>query len=290
MRSGRAAVDELVVHVAAVAREQGQTGSAAPQDRDRGVGDRDGHEEGQCRPRGDAAVGVECARARERECGADQVRARVAEVDAGGRAVEDEEPAERAGEPEGERPRPGADEREPERGDRGHPARETVEAVEEVHGVEQADHRGRGDHVPEPAGDRGHDPGGDRADHDLAREADARVEVREVVGEPEEHREPERDEEAGPARVRDECGGEPAEHGDAAEVGDGDLLHLQGTRPVDDAGPQCDADRDRREYEGGREREESADERVHGAVRTRTTDSVPACTSMRAASTNPVAR
>ena len=114
--AGPTPVDELVVDVAPVALEERPAGSAAPHDRDGGVGDGHGHEQQRPGRRRHAVVGRRGEREQQGQPRAHEVAAGVAEVDAGRRAVPHQEAQQCAGQPE--RGDPGVaveHDREPER-------------------------------------------------------------------------------------------------------------------------------------------------------------------------------
>ena len=164
------AVDELVVHVAPVAGERRLPRAEPAEDRDHGL------ERGQCdqRERREPDLGPAVRHPRggeqQRERGADEVRAGVAEVDARGRPVEPEEPADRARDCERGAAAVTAEQRgEPRRADQGDAGCERVEAVEHVDRVdEHDDHDDDRERSERRSETHGHDRGGDSADDDLA--------------------------------------------------------------------------------------------------------------------------
>ncbi len=243
-RSGPPAVHELVVDVAPVASEE-RLSRAEPSGYGYGGvdgGDRD--DERRAEPRR-CATALEGEDAAEGQGGAEEVGTTVAEVDARRRPVVHEEAGECAAERQRDHPRVGAEGGEAERRGEGRSRRETVEAVEEVHGVDEADHDHGGESDPESrlqAGCGHHDPGED-ADSDLAGESHRRRHLAGVVGHAEGERRCEGGEERRPVRPDRACHGNG--HGETAEVGDGLTVHLEGAGVVHEPGGVRESGHDR---------------------------------------------
>ena len=225
---------------------------------------------------------MERERGQERNRGADEIRAGIAEIDARGRTVQRQESEERPGEPEADRGGATTEDREARADHRADAGREPILAVEEVHGVEQPEHEdGGGD-----AGERrtGDDERADRGDPEFDEDAERNRQWSEVVGETERECGTHRNEE-------DRAAGEqrPRRRGerdrDPAEVGDRDPLGLEFAGTVDDIEGEGDAADDRGEDQTA----DQSDHQRYDAVHTKTSDDRPACTSTSAARSYPAA-
>ncbi len=267
MRDRPPAIRELVVDVAAVAREQREPRTGPAQDRDRRVGERESDEQRERDPRG-GALPVQRGRREQRQHGADEVGAAVAEIDAGGRAVVHEEAEERTAKGERRIADDPSEHGERERGGRDDAGRQRVHAVEQVHRVHEHDDGRRGEeHTDRPR--RGDDEPGRDADRALSEQSQLRRDAPHVVGDAERGRERERPDPRGV--IRGERGRDGDEDGGPTEIRDRLALHLQRTRPVEDPERERDTPGDGRHHQRDGER----DRERHDVALTSTCD----CTS-----------
>ncbi len=178
--------------------------------------------------------------------GSQEVGAAVAQIDAGGRAVEHEETDERATDRERGSAAVAADHREANGGDRDDRRCESVHTVDQIDRVhEHDDDRGRTEQSEAPR--CGLDDAGKDPDRDLHEQPRHGRDGADVVGDPERDRQTERHE---PQRLlyrdhdADRC-----EDRDAAEIRDRLALHLERSGMVEDAERERDPARDRRQRE-----------------------------------------